>query len=54
MNPADEAAIRALLQQIIDGWNKGSGDAFAVPFAEDSDFVCAQTVESRWNLPLSG
>jgi uncharacterized protein (TIGR02246 family) len=35
----DEAAIRALYQQIIDGWNRGSGDAFAAPFAEDADFV---------------
>ncbi|MGH2416025.1 MAG: SgcJ/EcaC family oxidoreductase [Microcystaceae cyanobacterium] len=38
-NPADEAAIHALYQQILDGWNKGSGDAFAAPFAEDADFV---------------
>ena len=36
---ADEAAIRALYQQLIDGWNKGSGEAFAAPFAEDSDLV---------------
>lgn len=38
-NPADEAAICALLQQLMDGWNKGSGEAFAAPFAEDADFV---------------
>jgi uncharacterized protein (TIGR02246 family) len=38
-NATDEAAIRALYQQIIDGWNKGSGDAFAARFAEDADFV---------------
>jgi uncharacterized protein (TIGR02246 family) len=24
---------------MIDGWNKGSGDAFAAPFAEDGDLV---------------
>ncbi len=36
---ADEAAIRALYQQLIDGWNKGSGEAFAAPFAEDGDLV---------------
>jgi uncharacterized protein (TIGR02246 family) len=34
---ADEAAIRALYQQVIDGWNAGSGDAFAAPFEEDAD-----------------
>ena len=36
---ADEAAIRALVQKCIEGWNKGSGEAFAAQFAEDSDFV---------------
>ena len=40
-NAADEAAIRALLQKCIEGWNKGSGEAFAAQFAEDSDFVVA-------------
>ena len=35
----DEAAIRDLLWQLIDGWNQGSGEAFAAPFAEDADFV---------------
>lgn len=36
---ADEAPIRALYQQLMDGWNKGSGEAFAAPFAEDGDLV---------------
>jgi uncharacterized protein (TIGR02246 family) len=35
----DEAAVRSLYFQMIDGWNKGSGDAFAAPFAEDGDLV---------------
>jgi len=35
----DEAAVRALYDQCMDGWNKGSGESFAAPFAEDSDFV---------------
>jgi uncharacterized protein (TIGR02246 family) len=38
-SPADEAAVRALFQQLLDGWNRGSGDDFAAPFAEDADFV---------------
>ncbi|MGH9950843.1 MAG: SgcJ/EcaC family oxidoreductase [Nitrososphaeraceae archaeon] len=37
--PADETAIRSLYQQLMDGWNKGSSEAFAAPFAEDSDLV---------------
>jgi uncharacterized protein (TIGR02246 family) len=35
----DESALRALYQQIMDGWNKGSGEAFAAPYCEDSDLV---------------
>jgi len=38
---ADESAVRALVQKCIEGWNKGSGEAFAAQFAEDSDFVVA-------------
>jgi uncharacterized protein (TIGR02246 family) len=34
-----EAAIHALYFQMIDGWNKGNGDVFAAPFAEDADLV---------------
>ena len=33
------AAVRALYQQLMDGWNQGSGEAFAAPFAEDGDLV---------------
>jgi uncharacterized protein (TIGR02246 family) len=35
----DEVAIRFLYQQLMDGWNKGTGEAFAAPFAEDGDLV---------------
>jgi uncharacterized protein (TIGR02246 family) len=35
----DEAAICSLYEQMIDGWNAGSGHAFAAPYSEDSDFV---------------
>lgn len=36
---ADEAAVRGLYQQLMDGWNQGSGAAFAAVFAEDGDLV---------------
>ena len=39
ITPADEAAIRAIPLQMIDGWNRGSGEAFAAPFSETADFV---------------
>jgi uncharacterized protein (TIGR02246 family) len=35
----NESAICALYLQMIDGWNKGDGDVFAAPFAEDADLV---------------
>ena len=36
---ADEIAIRFLYQQLMDGWNNGSDEALAAPFAEDGDLV---------------
>lgn len=39
LTPADEIAIRSLYQQLMDGWNKGNGEAFAASFAEDGDLV---------------
>jgi len=35
----DEAAVRSLYTQLMEGWNAGSGAAFAAPFAEDGDLV---------------
>jgi uncharacterized protein (TIGR02246 family) len=36
---SDEAAIRKVVQQVQDGWNAKSGEAFAAPFAADADYV---------------
>src|SRR3712207_2519081 len=38
-NPADEMAIRNLYQELMDGWSRGSGTAFAAAFTEDGDLV---------------
>jgi uncharacterized protein (TIGR02246 family) len=35
----DEAAVRALYELLMEGWNRGSSEAFAAPFAEDADFI---------------
>ena len=35
----EETAVRALYEQLVDGWNDGSGEAFAAPFAEDGDLI---------------
>ena len=39
VRPDDEAAVRGLYQQLMRGWNGGSGPAFAAAFAEDGDLV---------------
>jgi uncharacterized protein (TIGR02246 family) len=36
---ADEEAVRDLYRELMDGWNKGSGEAFAAVFTEDGDLV---------------
>jgi uncharacterized protein (TIGR02246 family) len=38
-NPTDEAAVRALYQELMDAWNRGSGDAFAAVFTEDGHLI---------------
>jgi uncharacterized protein (TIGR02246 family) len=36
---ADDDAIVAIHQQMIDAWNAGDGASFADPFTDDADFV---------------
>ena len=35
----DEVEIRALYQQMLEGWNTRNADAFAAPFAEDGEVI---------------
>lgn len=44
---ADEAAVRALFERMMEGWNAGSGEAFAAPFTEDADFVAFDGTQLR-------
>ena len=37
--PGDEAAVRSLHTQLMDGWNRGDAEAFAAPFTEDGHLV---------------
>lgn len=37
--PGDAEEIRALYHATMEGWNAGSGEAFAAPFAEEADFI---------------
>jgi uncharacterized protein (TIGR02246 family) len=44
---ADLGQVRELYIRAMEGWNLGSGDAFAAPFADDSDFVAFDGVRFR-------
>ena len=35
----DETAVRALYTQLMDGWNKGSAEAFSATFTEDGHLI---------------
>jgi uncharacterized protein (TIGR02246 family) len=35
----DEIEIRKLYRQMLDGWNKRSANAFAIPFTEDGESI---------------
>ncbi len=37
--PADEAAIRAIVQAEADAWNRGDAEAFAAHYAENGSFT---------------
>ena len=39
LHPDDEAAVHALYASLMDGWNKGSAEAFAKPFVYDGHLV---------------
>jgi len=35
----DEAAVRYLYRELMEGWNRGNGEGFAAVFTEDGDLV---------------
>jgi uncharacterized protein (TIGR02246 family) len=47
MKDGDADQVRALYTRAMDGWNRGSGQAFAAPFATDSDFIAFDGVRFR-------
>lgn len=44
---SDEAAIRAVVQQVQDGWNTHDAKAFSAPFAADADYVVINGMLAR-------
>jgi hypothetical protein len=52
--PSDAGEVEALYARAMDGWNRGSGIAFAAPFAEDADVVAFPSATKRADLRLAG
>ncbi len=50
----DEAAIRGLINQVQEGWNKGDGAAFAAPFADDADYVVVDGRHAKSRQAIAG
>ena len=44
---ADEDAIRAIHQRMIDAWNAGDAAAFAAPFTDKANFVAFEGTHCR-------
>jgi uncharacterized protein (TIGR02246 family) len=49
----DEAAVRALYTQAMEGWNTGSGESFAAPFAQSGKCLAQRHRGSRNALSFS-
>ncbi len=49
---SDEAAIRAVVQQVQDGWNAHDAKVFSAPFAENADYVVinGMTIKGRTEI----
>ncbi len=44
---ADELSIRDFYRQMIDAWNRGSGEGFAAPFSETADFITFEGIHLK-------
>lgn len=44
---SDEAAVRAVVQQVQDGWNTHDAKAFSAPFALDADYVVINGMKAK-------
>lgn len=50
---SDEQQVRDLYAHVMDGWNQGSGELFAAPFAEESDFVAFDGTRFRGRAEIA-
>ena len=52
-NATDEAAIRDLLQRLIDDWGRGDGEAYGSRFTEDADYVSFDGSHTKGRAEIS-
>lgn len=50
---ADEAAIRALFQALLDAWGRGDGKAYGDLFTEDADYVAFDGSHTRGRAAIA-
>ncbi len=53
MSGGDEAAVREVYRRLMEGWNRGSGEAFAAVFDEDGDQVAFDGTRFRGRREIS-
>ena len=51
---SDLRRVRALYTQLMEGWNQGSGEAFAAPFIKDGDLIGFDGVRFRGRAEIIG
>lgn len=50
---ADEAAIRELLQKLLEDWGRGDGDSYGSRFTEDADYVAFEGTHTKGRLEIA-
>jgi uncharacterized protein (TIGR02246 family) len=50
---ADETAMRAIVEQMVKGWNAKNGAEFAKPFAEDADYVVINGMQIKGRTAIA-
>ena len=51
---ADAQAISIVLQQAVDGWNSGDGQAYAAVFEEDADYITFGGTHTQGRQAIAG
>jgi uncharacterized protein (TIGR02246 family) len=53
MTEEDDCELRGLTEEMWDGWNVGSGEAIAAPFADDADYVVVDGMRIKGHAAIA-